>query len=251
MLAGAFWGFIPGFLKAVSRRPRSRHDDHAQLHRDRVPGRAWSAGRSTCPGSPSPITHDVGNAALPILLGRNGHLGILIALDRGRRSSWFLLFRTTLGFEIRTVGANPDAARYAGMRPTRLIVLTMSICGAAGRPGRRRASSSASTHHMTSVVRDDRRLRRDRGRAARRGPTRSASCSRRCCSGRCAPARPLMQIQAGIPAELVDVLQATILFFLVASPVLQTLFRLQRREHRPRGRPTTIDQHLRQRATIA
>ena len=37
--------------------------------------------------------------------------------------------RTTLGFEIRTVGANPDAARYAGMRPRWLIVLTMTLAG--------------------------------------------------------------------------------------------------------------------------
>jgi general nucleoside transport system permease protein len=35
-----------------------------------------------------------------------------------------------------------------------------------------------------------------------------------------------MQIQAGVPRELVDVLQATILFFLVASPVIQRVFRL-------------------------
>ena len=43
-----------------------------------------------------------------------------------------------------------------------------------------------------------------------------------------------MQIQAGIPAELVDVLQATILFFLVATPVLRRVFRL-------RGVKTGID----------
>ena len=30
---------------------------------------------------------------------------------------WWLLYRSTLGFEIRSVGANPSAARYAGMRP--------------------------------------------------------------------------------------------------------------------------------------
>jgi simple sugar transport system permease protein len=36
-----------------------------------------------------------------------------------------------------------------------------------------------------------------------------------------------MQIQAGVPAELVGVLQATILFFLVASPVIQRVFRLR------------------------
>jgi len=37
----------------------------------------------------------------------------------------------------------------------------------------------------------------------------------------------LMQINAGIPVELVDVLQATILLFLVASPVLRRLLRLR------------------------
>ena len=71
---------------------------------------------------------DVGNAALPIVFGDTGHLGIVIASAMTVVVSW-LLFRTTLGFEIRTVGANPDAARYAGMRPRTLIVLTMSLCG--------------------------------------------------------------------------------------------------------------------------
>lgn len=43
---------------------------------------------------------------------------------------WWLLFKTTLGFEMRTVGANPDAARYAGINITRNIVVTMAISGA-------------------------------------------------------------------------------------------------------------------------
>ena len=68
------------------------------------------------PGSPSPITLDVGNAALPIIIGRNGHLGIIIAPLMAVLYG-FLLFRTTRGFEIRVAGANPDAARYAGMSP--------------------------------------------------------------------------------------------------------------------------------------
>jgi simple sugar transport system permease protein len=38
---------------------------------------------------------------------------------------------------------------------------------------------------------------------------------------------PSMQIDAGVPAELVGVIQATILFFLVASPVIQRIFRLR------------------------
>ena len=41
---------------------------------------------------------------------------------------WFL-YRTTLGFEIRAVGANPDAAQYAGMSVMRNFVLVMTISG--------------------------------------------------------------------------------------------------------------------------
>ena len=62
----------------------------------------------------------------------------------------FLLYRTTLGFEIRTAGANPDAARYAGMSPRVLIVLTMSLAGMLAGHGRRRSSCSGVTKHMTA-----------------------------------------------------------------------------------------------------
>jgi simple sugar transport system permease protein len=43
---------------------------------------------------------------------------------------WYLLWKTTLGFEIRTVGANPDAAKYAGINVKKLITLTMALSGA-------------------------------------------------------------------------------------------------------------------------
>ena len=42
---------------------------------------------------------------------------------------WYLLWRTRLGYEIRTVGANVDAAVYAGIRPGRIIIITMLISG--------------------------------------------------------------------------------------------------------------------------
>ena len=42
---------------------------------------------------------------------------------------WAILCHTTLGFEVRTVGTNPHAARYAGMKVTRTILLTMLISG--------------------------------------------------------------------------------------------------------------------------
>ena len=42
---------------------------------------------------------------------------------------WYLLWRTKLGYEIRAVGANTDAAVYAGIRPQKIIMVTMAISG--------------------------------------------------------------------------------------------------------------------------
>jgi simple sugar transport system permease protein len=57
------------------------------------------------------------------------HIGLFIALGM-TVVIWWLMWRTTLGFELRTVGANPNAARYAGVNITRNIVVTMAISGA-------------------------------------------------------------------------------------------------------------------------
>lgn len=43
---------------------------------------------------------------------------------------WLLIWRTRLGYEIRSLGKSESAARYAGMNPARIIVITMFISGA-------------------------------------------------------------------------------------------------------------------------
>jgi simple sugar transport system permease protein len=42
---------------------------------------------------------------------------------------WWLLWKTTIGFELRTVGANPNAAKYAGMSITKNVVVGMALSG--------------------------------------------------------------------------------------------------------------------------
>jgi len=42
---------------------------------------------------------------------------------------WLLIWRTRLGYEIRTFGANPSAAVYAGISPVRITIITMLISG--------------------------------------------------------------------------------------------------------------------------
>ncbi len=43
---------------------------------------------------------------------------------------WLLIWRTKLGYDIRTQGFSPKAARYAGIGQTRIIIITMLISGA-------------------------------------------------------------------------------------------------------------------------
>jgi general nucleoside transport system permease protein len=57
------------------------------------------------------------------------HIGIFLAVIAAV-AVWRLMWKTTVGFEMRTVGANPNAAKYAGINSTRNIIITMLISGA-------------------------------------------------------------------------------------------------------------------------
>lgn len=73
---------------------------------------------------------------LPILIGGTRlHAGFLLALA-ATVGLWLLLTRTRLGYEIRTVGGNPQAARFAGIDVRKVIakvsLLGGGLCGLAG-----------------------------------------------------------------------------------------------------------------------
>ena len=57
------------------------------------------------------------------------HVGIILAIATAG-VVWWLMYKTTLGFEMRTVGANPNAAKYAGISISKNIVITMALSGA-------------------------------------------------------------------------------------------------------------------------
>ncbi len=220
-IAGGIWGFIPGFLKAVS----GAHEVVSTIMMNYVAVQLLAAlvsGPLKVPHSPSPVTFDVGNAAFPIILGPNGHLGIALAA-LAALFVWWLLYRTTWGFEVRSVGANRDAARYAGMRPKLITVATMTFSGClAGLAGT--CVLLGVTHSMTSsfgttVGFDSIAV----ALLARSNPLVIVPAA--LLFGGMRAGAGLMQIQAQIPVELVDVLQATILLFLVTSPVLRRLLR--------------------------
>jgi len=81
-----------------------------------------------------PVSNDVVEGAkLPVFWGdpqlQGLHLGIFVALA-ALVVFWVLLNRTTLGYEVRAVGFNPDAAEASGINVRRNYILVMAICGA-------------------------------------------------------------------------------------------------------------------------
>jgi len=128
-VGGALWGFIPGALRAW----RGAHEvvttimlnSTAYLLLNLLASQVFKDPGATFPRTPNVST----DAILPIILaGTRLHGGIILAVLTAV-AIWFLLFKTTLGFEIRTVGANASAARYAGIRPGLITIMTMSIAG--------------------------------------------------------------------------------------------------------------------------
>lgn len=221
--AGAAAGFIPGFLKATS----GAHEvvTTIMLNYVFVFVTYWAiSGPLVLPNAHQPITADVStrNAALPIILGRDGHIGILLALV-AVPIVWFLLYRTTLGFEIRAAGANPEAARYGGMKTNRLIVLTMSIAGLmVGLAG---ATTLLGVVHQMEPGYDT-TVGFDAITVALLGRSNPVGILfAGLLLGAMRAGSQTMQIQAGVPTELVDALQAIILVFLVANALRRWLDR--------------------------
>jgi len=222
-IAGAVWGFIPGFLKAFS----GAHEVVTTIMMNFIALALVSwliTGPLRQPRSPQPVTPNVGDAILPVFFGRDGHIGILIAF-LAVPIVWFVLYRMTIGFQIRAVGANPDASRYAGMKPRRLITFTMSLAGMlaglAGTINILGVNHQMPAAYSTSVGFDAITVAL-LGRSNPIGIMLAALLF-----GTLRAGAGLMQINAGVPSELVDLLEAIILLFLVASPVLRRVFRLR------------------------
>ncbi len=80
-----------------------------------------------------PVSNDVAEKAkLPVFWGdpqlQGLHIGLFIALA-ALLVFWVILNRTRMGFEVRAVGFNPEAARSAGISVGRNYFLVMAICG--------------------------------------------------------------------------------------------------------------------------
>jgi general nucleoside transport system permease protein len=191
------------------------------------------------PGSTNPITPDIASSAhLPQLFG-NGimrvNAGFLLALACAL-GTWWLMNRTTTGFELRAVGANPSAARVAGIKVEHAWVLVMAIAGGlAGLGGTAIVlgtdftvnPSNFGTYGIDAIT----VALLGRGRPA--GVVWAGLLF-----GALTAASPGMQSQANTPVQIVQVLTSVIVLFVAAPPLIRTMFRL--RATRARGVGTTV-----------
>jgi len=220
---GAAYGFIPGYLKART----GAHEvvTTIMLNNIAVLLLTWAVNDLVrAPGFSFPRTGAIGESALPILLGRNLHLGIFLAVVAIFVIRW-ILSRTTLGFEIRTVGANPNAARYAGMRPVLITALTMTISGLlAGLAGAIQMLGVIGFYApgITASVGFDSIAVALLGRSDPIGILFAAILF-----GAFRAGAPLMQIETTVPIEVIDIIQALVILFLAADVIVRRVFRVR------------------------
>ena len=130
LVGGGIWGGIVGWLKAKA----GAHEVIVTIMMNYIAAGLLAYLLTTTafqrPGRTDPISPIVDwSATMPRLEGSQLHLGFVIALIAAV-AVWWLLDRSTTGFAIRAVGANPYAAATAGMSVARTTVITMVIAGA-------------------------------------------------------------------------------------------------------------------------
>lgn len=130
MLAGAFWGAIPAFLKARF----GSNEVIVTVMMNFIIHFILSyllSGPWQDPGSSFLQTARIPDAVnfSRLISGTRIHLGLGVALVAAV-VVWFLLWKTTLGYEIRAFGINALASKYKGIPPMRTILLILAISGA-------------------------------------------------------------------------------------------------------------------------
>lgn len=236
VVGGVLWGAIPGLLKVYT----GAHEvivtimlnyiaslfanwtvyagSQGQAH-----GPLWNTAAGAISESPDVVT----SARIPLLFGDpyRVHAGIFLVLAVAL-FIWWLIYKTTIGFEIRTVGQNVKAAKYAGMKVNWTIILTMMIAGGlAGLAGtiETLAVNYKFAPEFGGAVGFDGITIALLGQTHPLGVVLASFMF-----GALNAGASKMQFDAGVSTDIIQIIQALVLTFVAAPLIIRTLLRLHR-----------------------
>ncbi len=223
--AGALWGFIPGYLKAKF----NVHEVVVTIMLNYTALHVSNYFLKTIPGSTSVKTEPLHeNALLGSDLLREltsnsrlnyGFIVVILAIF----VFWFIINKTTFGYELKAVGYNPFAAEYAGMKVKRNAALSMAIAGAfsglagaiivSGTFGYGRVLASFENYGFDGIA-----------VALIGGNTAIGSLLSGLLLGGLKAAQPIMQGQ-GVPNAIATIITATIIIFVAMQKGIQMILK--------------------------
>ncbi|HNP72005.1 MAG TPA: ABC transporter permease [Kouleothrix sp.] len=222
MLGGFVWGMIPGFLKART----GAHEVITTIMLNYIAAQISGYllnGPWKDPTNVTAQTPKIAEAArLPALLP-GLHWGVVLAF-LAALAVWYFLWKTTWGFEIRTVGANSSAAKYAGINVSRNVVLAMGLSGLlAGLAG---AVQVAGVNYRSTLGFNvgygfDSIAIALLGRNTSLGVVLSALLF-----GGLRNGATIMQFRTQISSDIISVIQALILIFVAAEQIIRWIYRV-------------------------
>ena len=224
-LAGGLYGAIPGILKTTT----GAHEVITTIMlnfialniTDYLADGPW---KDNSPGNIVARTPLILDSAIIPRFADNLPVGFFIAVLIAI-GVWWLLAKTTLGFEIRTAGLNPHAAKYAGIKVGRTIVITMIISGMlAGLGGAIETQGVVGRFQPGFNV----GLGFDGITVALLGKTHPiGAIFAALLIGAMNAGASQMQFTAGVPHEIIDVIQSLILFFVAAEIIIRRIIGLR------------------------
>lgn len=229
LVAGALYGGVAGLLKAQT----GAHEVIVTIMLNWIAVYFLQFVLSTDAfqqeGRDDPVSPQVAQTArLPHLFGDSYrvNVGLLLALGAAWLV-WWILERSTIGLEFRAVGANPNAARTAGINVKRAITSVMLLAGAlSGLAGVNQVLGGATEYALTNGIAGD--IGFDAitvallGRSSPLGVVLAGILMGGLRAGGSA-----MQAATSTPIDIVLVVQSLIVLFIAAPPLVRKIFRLR------------------------
>ncbi len=227
VLGGALWGGLSGLLKART----GAHEVITTIMLNFIAlfmvDYLLTGSFFQAEGRNDPISRRADESAqFPTLFGDfRVHIGFLVALG-AVWLVWWLMYRSTIGFEFRAVGSNPDGGKYAGMNVAWVYVAVMGVSGGlAGMAGANQVLGLEPYRAFSNFAGDtgfDAIALALLGRSHPVGVLFAGLFF-----GGLRAGGIQMQGAAGIPVDLVLVLQALIIVFIAAPELVKAVYRIK------------------------